>query len=161
MTMLAALLLLLNEVFPTTVPDPGFDRGLDYWGMTGHRGYRADIASNYPARPARRWLRVEWAQRNRAPHDADYRVFTFVAADRYRGRAVRLSAAVRTRGRGASLDVVTEGASARHALRPNNAWGRQALALRIPRDAVTIQIGFHLRGGGSLDADDVRLEMLR
>lgn len=159
--MLAGLLLLLTEIFPATIADPGFDRDLRAWGMTGHRSYRADVASNYPARPAHRWLNVGWAARNRAPDDAEYRVFTFVDARRYRGRLVRFSASIRTRGRGASLDAVTEGASVRSPLRTSHEWDRQGVILRVPRDADTIQLGFHLRSGASLDADDVRLEVLR
>lgn len=161
MTMVAALILLLTETFPATIADPDFNRGMDHWDRLGHRGYRADVTSTYPARPVRRWLNVGWAARSRAPDDSEYRVFTFVDARRYRGRIVRFSAAVRTRGRGASLDVVTEGASARTMLRASDEWGRQSVVLRVPPDADRIQVGVHLQGGASLDADDVRLEVLR
>lgn len=161
MTILAALVLLVTEVHPATIPDPGFDRGLDHWSMTGHRGYRAEPGSNYPARPRRRWLQMGWAARSRAPDDAAYRVVTFVDARRYRNRLVRFSAAVRTRGRGGRLVVAANGATAFVELLPGEGWGRQDVTLRIPSGADRIEVGFHLRRGGALDADDVRLDILR
>jgi hypothetical protein len=161
MTMLAAVLLLLTETFPVTIPDPGFDRDLRHWGTTGHRGYRADLASNYPARPRERWLHMGWAARSRAPEDSEYRVFTFVDARRYRGRQVRFSAVVRSRAEGSSMVAMTEGASAGIGLHPTSGWDRQGVILRVPRNARTIEIRFLVRGGASLEADDVRLDVLR
>jgi len=161
MTMFASLLLLLTETFPATIRDPGFTRGLDHWRTAGHRNYRAAPGSNYPARPARRWLSVGWAARYRPPGDAEYRVFTIVDARRYRGRLVCFSAAIRTPGRGARLVAVTRGASARHDLYASDGWDRQGVNFHVPRDADTIEVGFRLRGGGGLDADDVRLTVLR
>ena len=157
----AACLLLLTETFPAIITNPGFERGLEDWGTVGHRGYRAGVDASVSTRPRRHWLSAGWAARYRPPDNAEYRVFTFVDATRYRGRLVRLSATILAHGEGVSLDAVTEGRSVRHALRPSEDWGRQTMMLRVPRDADTIQIGFHLRGGGSLDADDVRLEVLR
>ncbi|HTU11646.1 MAG TPA: hypothetical protein VMG08_12210 [Allosphingosinicella sp.] len=157
----AALLLLLTETFPATLTNPGFARGMDDWGATGHRGYRAEVDSNYPARPRRQWLSAGWAARSAPPRDSDYQVFTFVDARRYRGRRVRFSAEVRTRGQGASLVAMANGARTQAAVTPSSDWRRQGVVLQVPSNADIIQVGFRLRGGGGFEADNARLEILR
>lgn len=161
MISILTLILVLAESLPATIADPGFDRGLDDWEATGHHGYRVDLASNFPARPARRWLHIGWAARSRAPHDAEYRAFTYIDARRYRGRLARFSANLLARGEGARLAIMTEGARAWTALEPGNTWRRQGVVLRIPRGAETIQVSFDLRGGSVVEANDVRIEVLR
>jgi hypothetical protein len=162
---LAALLLQLAATPPATIPNPGFERGLEGWAPAGHRGFRAGIGSDYPAN-GRHWLHMGWAARNRTPGDADFQVSTTIDARRYRGRRIRISVETKVRnGRdsGANILFVSAGtAHARMALLESDAWQRQSVTLAVPRSAGTITLGFRIENaGGGIEADNVRLEILR
>jgi hypothetical protein len=163
--MFAALALLLAQPLPATIPNPGFERGLEGWVAAGHRGYRAGVGSNYPA-PSGRWLTMGWAARNRTPDDAGFQVATTIDARRYRGRGIRISAATRVRnGRSSGATILFAGAAdtgAQTMLEESNDWSRQTLMFHVPRNARTITLGFRIENaGGGIEADDVRLEIMR
>ena len=163
--MLAALVLLLAQPLPASILNPGFERGLEGWTAAGHRGFRATVGSNYPA-AGRHWLHLGWAARNRSPDDAAFQVSTMIDARRYRGRRIRLSAEIsvgRSRDSGSAiLFAETEGAGAHAILAQNDDWRRQDVVLDVPRRARTIALGFRIANAGpSIDADNVRLEILR
>lgn len=162
---LAALLLAAAAPLPAAIPNPGFERDLQGWVVSGDRGFRAGVGSNYPA-AGRHWLHMGWAARNRTPDDAGYQVSTVIDARRYRGRRVRISADTRisdSRPGGAALLFAAAGAEqARTVLAHSGGeWRRHSLILAVPRNAATIILGFRIENAGPwIDADDVRLEIL-
>ncbi len=164
--MLAALLLVAAAPLPAAVSNPGFERGLEGWAVSGDRGFRAGIGSNYPA-AGRHWLHMGWAARNRTPDDAGFQVSTIIDARRYRGRRVRISAGTRIsdggRGGGALLFAGAGSEQARAILSfGGDEWRRHGVILAIPRNAATIILGFRIENAGPwIEADDVRLEILR
>jgi hypothetical protein len=159
---LAAILLQLAAAqLPATIPNPRFERGLEGWTASGERGFRAGIVSSYPASPRRRWLTAGWAARSRAPDDSEFNVSTRIDARRYRGRRIMVSARIRARG-----DVLFFASA--HLLQSDAAiaeeqdWRRYSIILPVIRQADSIEVGFQLRGGGArLEADDVRVRVLR
>ncbi len=163
--MFAALALLLTQPFPAAIPNPGFERGLEGWMAAGHRGFRAGIDSDYPAN-GRHWLAMGWAARNRTPDDAGFQVATTIDARRYRGRGIRISAATRVRnGRGSGAVILFAEAAdtaAEAVLVQSDDWSRQTVVFHVPRNARTITLGFRIENaGGGIEADDVRLEIMR
>lgn len=163
MSLLAALLLLAQPL-PAAIPNPGFERGLEGWHAWGDRGFRAYAGSNYPA-PGGHWLQAGWAARNRTPDDARYSIATRIDARRWRGRRIRISAATRIQGGARGAVILFARAGAAEAGTPllfSDDWRRQSVVLQVPVRAREIELGFQLeRGGAHLDADDVRLEVLR
>jgi hypothetical protein len=162
---LAALLLQLAATPPATIPNPGFERDLQGWAPVGYRGFRAGIGSDYPAN-ARHWLHMGWAARSRTPDDADFQVSTTIDARRYRGRRIRISAETKVRsGRDSGANILFAGAGTAHArmvLPESDLWQRQSVTLAVPRSAGTITLGFRIENaGGGIEADNVRLEILR
>lgn len=161
---LAALALLVVQALPAAIPNPGFEQGLEGWTASGHRGFRAGVGSNYAATPGQRWLTAGWAARSRAPDGATFRVGTRIDARLYRGRRIRISALTRIgggRGGAAVLFAASGAALARTPLRFGDDWQRQSLVLAVPRRAREISLGFDLTSPIGLEADDVRLEVLR
>lgn len=164
------LLLLAAEPFPARIANPGFERGLDGWTTGGHSGFRASamrIVAWSSDRPAggRGWLQAGWAARSGAPPGAEFRITTTIDARRYRGWRVRFSAMTRAPDFADRMNSLTVGAGGRTAAMPiaaSEAWTPHSVVLEVPRDAGTIELGFRLRrGSGELDADEVRLELVR
>jgi hypothetical protein len=99
-----------------------------------------------------------------------------IAADDYRGRAVRISAELRGRGveRGVLWMRVDPASGARHHLRLDNMhqrrtngpirgdvdWVERSIVLDVPQEAASIHYGIMLGGGGELWARNFRLESL-
>lgn len=163
---LAAFLLLAAAPVPAAIPNPGFERGLEAWAVSGDRGFRAGVGSNYPA-AGRHWLHMGWAARNRTPDDAGFQVSTIIDARRYRGRRIRVSADTRISDggeRGAAILFAGAGNEQARAVLAygSNDWRRHSLILTVPRDAATITLGFRIEHAGPwIEADNVRLEILR
>lgn len=161
--MLAALLLLAPAPLPATIPNPGFECGLEGWSSEGHRGFRA-LPFSADGGPSR-LLSMAWAARYRSPAEAWFRVSTRIDARRYRGRHVRISASVRAFGRAEGVAVIFADAGAGEAattLHRDRPWERRSVDLAVPRRAREIVLGFHIRRSGArIEADDVRLEVLR
>jgi len=173
--MLALLLILIaaqaqGAPLPERLANGGFERSLEGWSIAGHHGLRADVAPNVRwssdrGPQGRHILNVGWRARSGAPPGAEMRVTTRISARLHRGRRLRISALTRApdfahhtsrliANAGAEASVASIGASA--------TWRRHDLVLLVPRDATFIEIGFVTRGtAGELDADDVRLEVLR
>ena len=161
--MLAALLLLAAAPLPATIPNPGFDDGLEGWSSEGHRGFRA-LPLSADGGPSR-LLSMAWAARYRSPDDAWFRVSTRIDARRYRGRRIRISASARAYGRPDGAASIFARAGATEAVTPlarDVEWRRRSVDLAVPRRAREIVLGFHIgRAGTRIEADDVRLEILR
>jgi len=163
--MIAALLLALAaDALPARIPNPGFERGMEGWSGFGHRGFGAYVAHDYRT-PRSHWLNAGWAARNASPPEAEYRIATRIDARNYRGRRVRVSAATRApefAHRSASLFADAGAARAETRIDASETWRRHGLDLAVPRDARVIEIGFRIEGtSGQLEADDVRLEIVR
>ena len=150
--------------------NPGFEQGLRGWQSEGHRGMRAAVGSNrfYVVPQAARddhYLNMGWRARNAAPRDAAMRVFQQIDARRYRGRTIRVSAQTRAPGFAqgfGSLIVSADGADARTGIAASESWRRHAVDLRVPRAARRIEIALQVEATqAELDADDVRIEVLR
>lgn len=155
---------------PVRIPNPGFERELEGWQVTADRGFHAggmrisDYSSDRPA-AGRGWLSAGWRARSRAPDDATIRITTAIDARRYRGRRVRLSAMTRLPDFAAGanrLFLRAAGVEAVTRLRASAQWGQQSVELAVPLAARTIELGFIVEGtGGELEADAVRLEIVR
>jgi len=150
--------------------NPGFERELEGWQVDGHRGMRAAIGSNRgyvvpQAARGERFLNMGWRARNAAPGDARLRVFQRIDARRYRGRTIRVSAQTRApdfADRFGTLIVSAAGAEARATVTASGDWQRHAVVLRVPQRARQIEIAFQVEATqAELDADDVRIELLR
>lgn len=167
-----ALLVLSAALAPPAPPhriaNPSFEQGLLGWRRSGHRGFRAGPDRSYGSDRAahgRQWLTAGWAARSRAPAGAEFRVGTRIDARRYRGRRIRVSAMTRAPAfaQGFShLFAEAAGARAEAGIAASEAWRRHSVVLFVPRGARTIEIGCRLeRSQSQLDADNVRLEILR
>jgi hypothetical protein len=150
--------------------NPGFERGLEGWRSDRHRGMGIEIRSNRGhtirrSAEGEHYLAMGWRARSAAPQDARSRVFQEIDARRYRNRTIRVSA--RTQApefahRRGTLTVTAGGARVRAAIDASDGWRRQAVVLRVPRNARTIGVAFQVEGtGGELSVDDVRLTILR
>jgi hypothetical protein len=163
--MIAAALALAAQL-----ANPGFERGLEGWESSGHRGIGVSIGSNrgYTIRQSaegEHYLNVGWQARNAAPPDAERRVFTRIDARHYRGRTIRVSAQTKAPDfahRNARLAISADGAEAVTRIDASAAWRRHSVDLRVPRDAREIEIAFIVEGTrAELAIDDVRLELVR
>jgi hypothetical protein len=177
MPLLLALLALqaAAERLPASIFNPSFERDLQGWlSDSNERGYRAGAAEEVDynsgrAADGRSWLHIGWASRRGTPPGAYYRLTTRIDAQRYRGRTVAFSAAVRLpehAHRAAALTarvVGPAGASeSEQRLNAGPAWRRERLVFRVARDAGSIELGFLVDGrGGELEADAVRLQIQR
>ncbi len=89
-----------------------------------------------------------------------------VAADRYRGKRVRLSAWVLTDGRAQpwfGINVTNGEASVGRvdvAVKPSGAWQHEEAVLDVPASAQSLHFGLLLNGPGQAWIDDVRLEVV-
>lgn len=170
--LLALLAIQAAEPLPRTILNPSFEQELRGWrtdtNVRGYRGYSQQEVSYSSDRAAhgRRWLGINWAARSGTPPNAYYRLTTRIDGRRHRGRTLIFSAAVRLpehAHRAAALTTSVrspDGASAReHRLDWAATWRREQVTFRVPRDAVSIELGFLVDGrSGALEADAVRLE---
>jgi len=156
---LAAFLAL--QPLPTQIPNPGFEQELTDWRSDGHRGFRAGTNEG----PGGRWLTAGWAARNAAPPGARYSITTRVGAAPYRGRRIRISTATRLPdfAQGAVTLFATAGISENSVQpRASTAWRRHGFVLSVSSRADDMELGFILEGTrGQLDADDIRIEVVR
>ena len=87
-------------VFAAQLINPGFERGLEGWQVSGHPRIGVGIEGNrgYIVRRAaegEHYLNMGWRARNAAPRDARKRVSALVDARPYHGRTIRVSARTR------------------------------------------------------------------
>ena len=170
--LLALLAIQAAEPLPRTILNPSFEQELRGWrtdtNVRGYRGYSQQEVSYSSDRAAHgsRWLGINWAARSGTPPNAYYRLTTRIDARRYRGRTLIFSAAVRLpehAHRAAALTLAVTSPAGRHGqehrLASTSTWRRERLVFRVPRDAVSIELGFLVDGrSGALEADAVRLE---
>lgn len=158
--MVVALLAALHAT-PAQRPNLAFDDGLAGWLGSGDRGFRMAAEQGRGGQ----WLTAGWAARSAAPPGARYSVATRLAAGRYRGRRIRISAATRVPefAQGAvSLFAVAGISEALTPLGASQTWRRHSFILFVPSRADEIELGFILEGTpGQFDADDVRVEIVR
>ena len=150
--------------------NPGFERGLEGWHTSNHRGMGIEVDGNsgYTVRQSaegERFVTMGWRARSAAPREAYARLVQQIDARRYRGRTIRVSARTKAPDfahHNGSLTVSAGAASVRTAIAASPAWWRHEAILHVPRDAPSIEVAFQAEGtSGELSVDDVRLEILR
>jgi hypothetical protein len=127
--------------------DLGYEGGFD--SAHSHSGHRSAFLRSMVDQPRKQAV-----------------VMQSVAADRYRGRRVRLSAWVLTDGRTQpwfGLNVTNGGASVGRVdlqVKPGGGWQRQEVVLDVAASAQSLHFGLLLAGPGQAWIDDVRLEVV-
>jgi hypothetical protein len=93
-------------------------------------------------------------------------VMQSIAADRYRGKRVRLAAFILTENAGAAclgIEVVSGATSVgrgRAPIKGTTAWQRYELVVDVPSQATQVNYGLLLEGAGEARIDDVSLEVV-
>jgi hypothetical protein len=150
--------------------NPGFERGLEGWQVSGHPRIGVEIEGNGSsivrrAAEGEQYLNMGWRARSATPRDAWRRVFTMVDARRYRGRTIRVSARTKAPGfahGNGSLIVSAAGIEARTPIAASETWWQHQVTLRVSPHARMIEIAFQVEGAAAeLNVDDVRLDLLR
>jgi hypothetical protein len=127
--------------------DLGYEGGID--STTSHSGRRSAFLRSVIDKPRKQAV-----------------VMQSVAADRYRGRRVRLSAWVLTDGRAQpwlGLNVTGGGTSigrADVAVKASGGWQRAEAVVDVAASAQSLHFGLLLAGPGQAWIDDVRLEVV-
>jgi len=172
---LAAIPVLATAQRPSrSLVNPSFEQGMNGWLVLGHPGLGAGILTNAGLRrpqagQGEAWLNAGWRARNAAPGDAQKTITTLLDARRYRDRRLRFSAMTKAppfAGGASALRARTFGPAgtteAMALIGSSGGWRVHSVDFTVPSDARAVEIGFVVRGTrGELDADAVRLEILR